>query len=251
MKKQIPIQKCSKYNEQYYLEDSEKWDTTINLSGRNSIKKNRYMRKKAKILKVIHRIVIYLCSAIAIVGCILILIALSSQEAIPEVEAEYRETIELKIQTTERQEELMRRICDKWSPMCNKWNLFMKANDIFESRWVPFWIALGIMNAESTLGKNYARWCDSSYNNWGWIKWRKLDDGTSVKDQPIPDSNWCYLYKFDSMEDYFISKANTLGIWYKACFTKEKPIRCISYSYVWNPNIAEQSWINNVASIAY
>ncbi len=145
----------------------------------------------------------------------------------------------------------MSRICQKGSPMCNDWKLYNTAKNIFEARWVPFWIALGIMNAESTLGKNYASWCDASYNNWWGIKWRILDDGTSVKDQSIPDKNGCWVYRFDSLEDYFKSKANTLGIGYKECFKRSKPITCIAYPYVWDPNVAEPSWIQNVASISY
>lgn len=129
--------------------------------------------------------------------------------------------------------------------------MYNLAKQIFEDRGVPFWIALWIMNAESTLGKNYAKWCNSTYNNWWGIKWKKLDDGTNVKDQPIPDANGCWMYRFDSMDDYFQSKANTLWIGYKACFSRDNPIRCISFAYVWDPNIAETSWINNVASIAF
>ena len=110
------------------------------------------------------------------------------------------------------------------------------------------------MNAESTIGKHYAKGCNASYNNWGGIKWKKLDDGTNVKDQKIPDENGCWVYKFESMEDYFISKANTLSIGYKTCFTQNKEtysqVKCISFAYVGNPNIAEESWIKNVLMIA-
>lgn len=163
---------------------------------------------------------------------------------------EEKDYLEKDIYPKTRDEILMQRICKQWSPMCDDWDMYRQAKKIFEDRWVPFDIALGIMNAESTIGKHYARWCNASYNNWGGIKWRKLDDGTNVKDQKIPDANGCWVYKFESMEAYFISKANTLGIWYKACFEREKPITCIAYSYVWNPNIAEPSWIRNVSMIA-
>ena len=149
-----------------------------------------------------------------------------------------------------RSEVLMERVCKQKSPMCNDWDMFNSAKDIFEARWVPFWIALWIMNAESTLWRNYAWWCDASYNNWWGIKWKKNDDGSTTKDQPIPDSKWCWVYKFESLDEYFKSKANTLWLWYKACFSKNAPVRCISYAYVWNRYVAEQSWINNVMSIA-
>lgn len=133
------------------------------------------------------------------------------------------------------------------SPLCWDRDLFYKGKQIFESRWVPFDIALWIMNAESNVGSSYAGTCTTEYNNWWGIKRRKLDDGTSVRDQKIPN-NWCRLYKFDSVEDYFTSKANTLWIGYKACFSKADPVRCISYAYVGDPNVAEANWIRNVLS---
>jgi hypothetical protein len=157
-------------------------------------------------------------------------------------------------EVNERDETLMQRVCRKWSPLCNDWYMYQNAMNIFKERWVPWEIALWIMNAESTIGKHYARWCDASYNNWGGIKWRKNDDWSNTKDQKIPDSNWCWMYKFESMKDYFISKANTLGIWYKTCFTHNKEtysqVKCISFAYVWNPRVAETNWIKNVMEIA-
>lgn len=170
-------------------------------------------------------------------------------------EKDNKTLVETKIEVSIQSEsKLMWIVCRQWSPMCDDWDMYHRAKEIFEARWVDFWIALWIMNAESTLGKNYARWCDASYHNWGGIKWRLLDDWTRVKDQPIPDSNGCWMYKFDSMEDYFQSKANTLWLWYKTCFTHNQEIyskiKCISYAYVWDRNVAEQSWINNVFAIA-
>lgn len=151
---------------------------------------------------------------------------------------------------------LMDRICKHWkinwsiSPLCDNWDMYYTGKKIFEDRWVPYWIALGIMFAESHIWINYAWSCDSSWNNRGGIKWRKNDDGSTTKDQQIPN-NWnCYLYKFDSIEDYFKSKANTLWLWYKSCFSQDKPITCISRKYVWSPNVAESSWIKHVSMIA-
>lgn len=114
-----------------------------------------------------------------------------------------------------------------------------------------FPILLGITNAESSLGTAYARnnkwgFC-TGYNNLGGIKWRKTDEGGSVKDQKIPDVNDCYLYKFESIDDYWISKVNTVRYGYKGCIDRKDPVKCMSYPYVWDPNVAEQSWINNVS----
>ena len=156
---------------------------------------------------------------------------------------------------TPRDEVLMIRICKvyiKWrkSPLCDDRNLYFSWKDIFQSKGISRDIALGIMYAESHIGANYAGTCNSSWNNWWGIKWRILDDWTSVRDQKIPNSGNCWLYKFDSVEDYFNSKANTL-VKYKTCFKSQKPITCISYRYVWDPKVAEQSWINHVSYIAY
>ena len=128
--------------------------------------------------------------------------------------------------------------------------MYYTGKKIFEDRWVPFWIALGIMFAESHIGVNYAWSCDSTWNNRGGIKWRKNDDWSTTKDQAIPN-NWnCYLYKFDSVEDYFKSKANTLWLWYKSCFSQDKPITCISYAYVGNRYVSEDSRVKRVSLIA-
>lgn len=148
---------------------------------------------------------------------------------------------------------LMDRIC--WtakgrSPMCNDWTMYYSGKQIFEDAGVPRGIALWIMNAESNIWVNYAWTCNSSWNNRGGIKYRKNADWSVTKDQAIPN-NGCRLYKFDTIEDYFRSKANTLWIWYKACFDgRKEAIKCISRSYVWRPDVAEPSWIKNVAKIA-
>lgn len=156
-------------------------------------------------------------------------------------------------QEQSRDQILMDRICkitkNWWSPLCNDWELYNKWKAIFESKGVSRDIALWIMYAESHIGANYAGTCDKSWHNrWG-IKWRITDQWVAIRDQQIPN-NWCWLYKFDSVQDYFNSKANTL-VKYKSCFSQKKPITCISYKYVWDPNVAEQSWINNVSVIAY
>ncbi len=158
---------------------------------------------------------------------------------------------------TPRDEVLMTRICKVYingnkSPLCDDRNLYFSWKNIFQSKGISRDIALGIMYAESHIWSSY-KWCDASWNNrWG-VKARVLDDGKVSRDQKIP--NWwnCWLYKFESMEDYFNSKANMLWVNYRWCFqrksTKEKII-CISYSYVWDPKVSETHWVNNVLFIA-
>ena len=172
----------------------------------------------------------------------------NKETLIPKAKAE-------EIVESDRDKILMERICNvsihwKKSPLCNNWELYNSGKNIFESKGVSWSIALGIMFAESHIGANYAGTCNESWNNWGWIKWRIQDDWTAIKDQPIPNGWGCWLYKFDNVNDYFNSKANTL-LKYKSCFSQERPIRCISFRYVGDPNVAEQSWIDNVAKIAF
>lgn len=152
-------------------------------------------------------------------------------------------------------DELFKSVCDAKpsSPICDR-ATFYRLYKITEERlpWKNFFpILLGITNAESSLGTAYAKnnkgWFCTWYNNlWG-IKHKKTDDWKSVKDQKIPDTNGCYLYKFDSIEDYWISKVNTIRYGYKGCVNSTTPIKCMSYAYVGDRNVAEISWINNVS----
>jgi hypothetical protein len=152
----------------------------------------------------------------------------------------------------------MDRICKisihwKNSPLCNNWELFNLWKRISEDRGADRKIILGIMYSESHIGANWAGTCNSSWNNRWWVKARRGDDQKVKRDQPIPN-NWCWLYKFDSMENYFITKANIIGDGYKWCFnrnTTRDKVTCISRAYVGSPHKAEQSWINNVMKIAY
>lgn len=148
------------------------------------------------------------------------------------------------------------KVCDKQinSPLCKDRELFDRLYHITEER-LPnkqfYPILLGITNAESSLWLNFAKdnkWgtCDWR-NNWGGIKWKINDDWTRQKDQKIPDSDGCYLYKFDSIEEYWKSKVNTVRFWYKWCVDSKTPIRCMSYAYVGNRYVAEESWIKNTS----
>lgn len=151
-------------------------------------------------------------------------------------------------------------ICKKVpnSPLCNEENYNMARSIAYKKALIWgiadreefFRVWIGIMNSESTIGTNYAWTCDSSYNNFGGIKWRILDSGEAVKDQKIPQwkDNKCWLYKFNSLEDYFGSKYNSLGKWYGKCFKTNDPVYCISGYYVGKPY--SPSWIANVKSIS-
>lgn len=157
---------------------------------------------------------------------------------------------------TEKLSQLHTKVCEKQinSPLCKDRALFDRLYHITEER-LPgkqfFPILLGITNAESSLGLAYSKdnvW-GTCYgrNNWWWIKWKINDDWSRQKDQPIPDKYWCYLYQFDSIDSYWISKVNTFRFYYKWCIDHKTPIWCISWPYVGKREVHEQSWIDNTS----
>lgn len=148
------------------------------------------------------------------------------------------------------------------SPLCKDKELLTRLYKITEDR-IPgknmFPILVWITNAESSLGLNFANdsiggKCDGR-NNWGWTKYQILDNNTRVYARNLngfeyknsKDQFGCNLYPFESIEEYFITKVNWIRFWYKQCVDSTTPIRCISWRYVWDPNVQEESWIKNVS----
>lgn len=170
---------------------------------------------------------------------------------IPQVHAETWSIVEkVEQEHNERDLILMDRICKystingNVSPLCWNKDLFEKLKKISIDKWVDFWLMLWIAQAESHIWANYAKWCWPEYHNLWWVKARKLDNWQTIKDQILPDSNGCWLYKFNSIEDYWESKANSLKLWYinKQCTTPE----CISKWYVkWNW-VVKPDWSDRV-----
>lgn len=162
---------------------------------------------------------------------------------------------------------LQNKICDKQinSPLCKDKELLARLYKITEDR-IPgknfFPILVGITNAESSLGLNFANdnvggKCDGR-NNLGGIKW-KINDNKSreytnnnkfwysySKNKPADDFG-CYLYPFDSIDDYWISKTNSIRFWYKGCIDSSTPIDCIWRKYVKWDWKSKPNWNNNVA----
>lgn len=132
------------------------------------------------------------------------------------------------------------------SPLCSDYKLLERIDIIAKKKNVPTRLIVGIWNAESSVGTNFNKNECSKYNNWAWLKW-KMDNNGNVTMYAVnrkkPDANWCYLYRFDSVEKMTESLSNTLSIGYKWC---NMDVRCISRAYVWDPEKEEQSWINNV-----
>lgn len=161
---------------------------------------------------------------------------------------------------------LHEKVCQKQinSPLCKDRALFDRLYHITEER-LPnkqfFPILLGIVNAESSLWLNFAKdrvggTC-TGRNNWGGIKWKILDNWSRQFSnnnkfwydykKKWTDDYWCWLYPFDSIDDYWISKVNTFRFWYKACIDHKTPIWCISWPYVWDRYVHEKSWIGNTS----
>lgn len=151
---------------------------------------------------------------------------------------------------------LHEKVCEKQpnSPICKDKELFDRLQKITEERTnKPYMFAmlLGITNSESSLGTNYAPHSGcANYNNFGGIKWRKTDDGQSVRDQPIPQADGCWLYKFESYEDYWISKVNSIRYGYTGCLVDNPTIalQCISKWYVrGDGKIIKHGWVKNAS----
>lgn len=139
---------------------------------------------------------------------------------------------------------VMNAICEKApnSPMCNDYVMLEELKNIANSRWVDYKILLGIMYAESHIWSNFnAEQCRST-NNWAGLKARKYDDWTVSEwfDKQEWRIEGCWLYKFEDVETFFESLANTIWIWYKKC---NNDIYCISKAYVWHES---GSRVNNV-----
>lgn len=156
------------------------------------------------------------------------------------------------------------KLCNKQinSPLCKDKELFGRLYRITEER-LPnkqfYPILIGMTNAESSLWLDFAKdnvWgtC-TGRNNWGGAKYRINDDNTRTYkrnlnwfDYKYPKDQYdCNLFPFESIEEYWTSKVNWIRYWYKSCIDSEKPIKCISFQYVGNPKVAEQSWIDNVS----
>ena len=123
------------------------------------------------------------------------------------------------------------KICNKQinSPLCKDKELLARLYKITEDR-IPgknfFPILVGITNAESSLGLNFANDnvggnCDGR-NNWWGTKFQILDDNTRVYARNLngfeyknsKDQFGCNLYPFKSIDEYFITKVNGMRfIW--------------------------------------
>jgi hypothetical protein len=160
-------------------------------------------------------------------------------------------------------------VCNKQinSPLCKDRKLFDRLYQLTEER-LPnkqfFPILIGMTNAESSLGLDFAKdnvggRCDWR-NNWGWAKYNIKDDNSREYSRSynwflywsehawrFVDQYGCNLFPFKSIEEYWISKVNGIRYGYKGCIDHPRPIWCISWPYVGKAHVHEQSWIDNVS----
>ena len=135
------------------------------------------------------------------------------------------------------------------SPLCEDIEILRRIDSIAKEKWVPTGLIIGIMHAESSLSTNYNKPICKTRNNPYWIKGRKFDNGKTVmyNNGKGRDSDWCYLYHFDSIDEATYSLANTISIGYKGC---NNSVRCLSRKYVGDPEVEEESWIGRVNKFA-
>ena len=134
-------------------------------------------------------------------------------------------------------EHVMELICKEVenSPLCWDYTMLNKLKEIAERRNVDYKLLLGIMYHESKLWTAFAPSYEcSKSNNRAWLKARKYDDGAVSEwfDKQPNRIEGCWLYNFDTVEEFFESLANTISLWYRKCLDRVEPVSCISAVYV-------------------
>jgi len=135
------------------------------------------------------------------------------------------------------------------SKLCNNKPLYEVLESISKKNNAPLRIMLGIMWKESKFGTAYHKSnredCRENTNNRHWSKanhnWQKASRTTEVWP-------WCWLQKYDTIEEGFASLSYTIGVWYKRCVEWSRPAYCMSQLYVWDPKKYEYSRYSFVES---
>ena len=147
----------------------------------------------------------------------------------------------------------MKKICDtaSTSPLCNNKPMYDVLKAIATSYDVPVWLILWIMAHESRFWTSYHKsnlpTCRENTNNrWG----MKATHTTEWVKKTNTIWAWCWLQKYDTIEAWFTSLVRTIWIWYKGCLVRDRQdiATCISYKYVWLPNVSERTRVDHVNS---
>lgn len=135
------------------------------------------------------------------------------------------------------------------SILCHNDKLYAILESIANQYNAPVWMMLWIMSKESwfwTLRHhtNKEDCKETTFNR----HWSKANNTPNWTKRTTPVWPWCWLQKYDSLEEWFTSLARTIGIGYKWCLSLNDPATCMAYKYVWNPTVAESSWVDHVNS---
>lgn len=145
----------------------------------------------------------------------------------------------------------MDKICKRApsSTLCHNYKLYAVLESISNQYNVPIWIMLGIMSKESWFGTLWHstnnKDCKETTFNWHGSKANNTANWVKRTTNVWPG---CWLQKYDSIEEWFTSLARTIGIGYKTCLSKNDPVTCIAYKYVWSPTVAEYSRVSHINS---
>ena len=134
-------------------------------------------------------------------------------------------------------EHVMELICKEVSnsPLCWNYTLLNKLKEIADKRNVDYKLLLGIMYHESKLWTAFAPSYEcSKSNNRAWLKARKYDDGAVSEwfDKQPNRIDGCWLYNFETVEEFFESLANTISLGYWKCLERKEAVSCICNIYV-------------------
>lgn len=153
-------------------------------------------------------------------------------------------------------EHVMELICKEVenSPLCGDYTMLNKLKEIAEKRNVDYKLLLWIMYHESKLWTAFAPTMEcSKSNNWWWLKARKYDDGSVSEwfDKQDNRIEWCRLYNFDTVEEFFESLANTISLWYRKCLDRPESVSCICNVYVWKYSQARVDSVRRFADYEF
>ena len=130
------------------------------------------------------------------------------------------------------------RITKQQSPLCNDWEQLKYIDIVATEHWLDPNILIGVTYSESKIGITFAPTLDCSrMNNWWWLKGYKHDNG-EVDVYALP-YEWCWLYPFKDMYQFWDGIANTIRWWYVDKGVNS--IEDLSRRYVWKPWLVKSS----------
>lgn len=139
----------------------------------------------------------------------------------------------------------MRKVCAirLRSSLCNDWDLMKKIDIIAQEHKISTELLIWISFSESEIWTKFKPMKCDVMNNWWWLKAFKQDTWVTLR-VPLPYS-WCWLYPFESKEEFFKGLANTISAGYVNWGCND--LYCLSSYYVWKPWDPKLSRVQRVA----